>query len=297
MAVAAAVAAGLGVFYLYTAVVLRWPGVGFGPRLGAVGAGAAGPRRHRGREWLAQAGLAEVPPAEFSAVIAGLAAFGALLGYLLFGAVLPAAVLGGFAGSAPLASYRQRRHRLRRKAQESWPRLIEEIRILTSSAGRSIPQAVFEVGRSGPDELRPAFAAAQREWLLSTDFARTLAVLKTRLADPTVDATCETLLIAHEIGGADLDHRLAALAEDRRLDSRERKDAHAQQAGARLARWFVLIVPLGMAGVGLTVGQGREAYATPLGQVLVVVALAMIVACWIWASLIMRLPAEQRVFP
>jgi tight adherence protein B len=291
--VLASLAAALGVFYLYTALALRWPGVGLGPRTAGPG---AGPRRRRTQEWLAQAGLADVPLGEFSAVIVALAVIGGLFGYLLFGGVLPATVIAAFAGSAPLASYRHRRQQLRQKAQESWPRMIEEIRILTSSVGRSIPQALFEVGRNGPDELQPAFAAAQREWLLSTDLARTLAVLKTRLADPTVDATCETLLIAHELGGSDLDHRLAALAEDRRLDSRERKDAHAKQAGARLARWFVLIVPLGMAAVGLTIGNGRDAYTTPLGQVLIVVALVMIVACWIWASLVMRLPHEERVF-
>jgi tight adherence protein B len=293
MPVVTSVAAALGVYYLYTAVALRWPGLGIGPR---VDRSARGPRRSRSREWLAQAGLAEVPAAEFTAVIVALALMGGLFGFLLFGGVLPAAVLGTFAGCAPLASYRQRRVHVRHRAQEAWPRMIEEIRILTSSVGRSIPQALFEVGRTGPEELRPAFEAAQREWRLSTDFARTLAVLKTRLADATVDATCETLLIAHELGGTDLDGRLASLAEDRRIDSRERKDAKAKQAGARLARWFVLIVPLGMAAVGLTIGRGREAYETVMGQVLIVVALCMIVACWVWASLIMRLPSEERVF-
>ena len=81
--------------------------------------------------------------------------------------------MGGFTATFPVASYRRRRAARRQHAEEAWPRLIEEIRILTSSAGRSIPQALFEVGGSGPVELRPAFAAAQREWLLSTDFART----------------------------------------------------------------------------------------------------------------------------
>jgi tight adherence protein B len=291
--VAASVCAALGVFYLYTALALRWPGLGVGPRVGREDR----PRRRKpAQEWLAQAGLAEVPLAEFTAVIAGLAVVGAIFGFLLFGSVIPAVVLGIFAGAVPLASYRRQRIELRDKAQEAWPRMIEEIRILTSSVGRSIPQALFEVGRTGPEELRPAFDAAHREWLLSTDFTRTLDVLKVRLADPTVDATCETLIIAHELGGSDLDHRLAALAEDRRLDTRERKDAKAKQAGARLARLFVLIVPLGMAAVGLTIGNGREAYETPLGQLLIVLALFMIVACWIWASLIMRLPSEERVF-
>ena len=101
-----------------------------------------------------------------------------------------------------------------------------------------------------PSALRPAFAAAQREWLLSTDFARTVAVLKAGLADPTADAACETLLVAHEVGGADLDRRLRALADDRTLDVQGRKDARSRQAGVRFARRFVLLVPLGMAMVG-----------------------------------------------
>ena len=37
--------------------------------------------------------------------------------------------------------------------------MIEEIRILTTSVGRSIPQALFDVGLRGPLELRPAFAS------------------------------------------------------------------------------------------------------------------------------------------
>ncbi len=173
--------------------------------------------------------------------------------------------------------------------------MIDEIRILTGSAGRSIPQALFEVGRDGTAELRSAFAAAHREWLLSTDFARTSSVLEDQLADPAADATCETLLIAHELGGTDLDRRLDDLAADRRADIQDRKDALAKQAGVRFARRFVLIVPIGMAFVGLSVGTGRAAYETPGGQVVVVVALGLIVVCWLWAGRIMRLPDEQRV--
>ena len=180
---------------------------------------------------------------------------------------------------------------------ESWPRIVEEIRILTSSAGRSIPQAVFEVGARAPDELRPAFAAARREWQLTTDFARTCSVLKRELADPAVDATCETLLVAHAVGGTDLGPRLEALAEDRRQEVQGRKDARARQAGVRFARRFVLIVPLGMALAGTSVGTGRDAYQTPAGQALVTAALVMMAGCWWWAGRLLRLPEADRVFP
>jgi len=118
---------------------------------------------------------------------------------------------------------------------DAWPRLLEELRVLTSSLGRSVPQALLDVGRRAPEELRPAFWAAEREWLLSTDFPRTMRVLKAGLVDPTADAACETLLVAHEVGGTDLDRRLEALIDDRIQDAQGRKDARARQAGVCFA--------------------------------------------------------------
>lgn len=292
-AVVLALLAGAGVHLLFTRYALgrrrllpRRPPV-------PPGATAPGPRLER---WMAQAGLDHLRASEFAAAVGALGLLGALAGVVVFAAPIPALVLGIFAAGLPVATYRRRRSLRLAVAQEAWPRMIDEIRILTGSSGRSIPQALFDVGRRAPVELRPAFEAAHREWLLSTDFERTLSLLKSRLVDPTADAACETLLIAHELGGADLDRRLEALAEDRRQDIQGRKDARAKQAGARFARRFVLIVPFGMALAGMSVGNGRAAYQTPLGQLLVVVALGMVVACWIWAGLVMRLPETERVF-
>lgn len=254
------------------------------------------PRRPSARAWLAQAGLDDVAVAEFVGVMAALALVGGSLAFVVFGGALPTVVVGALATTLLPASYRRRRAVRMARAQEAWPRLIEEIRILTGSLGRSIPQALFDVGRRGPVELRPAFAAAHREWLLATDFGRALQVLKERLADPTADAACETLLVAHDLGGADLDRRLLALAEDRIRDTQGRKDARSRQAGVRFARTFVLLVPVGMAFAGMSVGNGRAAYGTPLGQTLVVVGIAMTALCWVWAGRMLRLPDEQRVF-
>ena len=291
-----AVVGGYGVFLLYTSVAFRWSGLGFGPsRFTRSDAGGAG-LRTRLRDRLVQAGLDEVQPTEFATVMAILFVVGASVAFVLFGGIVPAALSGGFAATFPIASYRSRRDRRRAEAREAWPRMIEEIRLLTGSLGRSIPQALLEVGRRGPVELRPAFAAAEREWLISTDFARTTDVLKLRLADPTADAACETLLVAHEVGGSDVDRRLAALAEDRVQDLQGRKDAQAKQAGVRFARRFVLIVPVGMALAGLSIGTGRVAYQTVLGQALVALGLAVVVGCWLWAGRLMRLPEEERVF-
>ena len=282
-----------GTWLLWTAIALRWQGLRPGPQVAA--------RRRPGlsqrlSEALARAGAPGVRISEVAITTAVVVGVTAAAAFTLFGGVLPPLAAAAFATSIPLALYRARHERRRVEAHDAWPRMIEEVRLLTGSVGLSIPQALLEVGRRGPEPLRPAFAAAEREWRISTDFARTTAVLSDQLADATADVVCETLLVAHEVGGADLEFRLAALAEDRADDLRHRKDARAAQAGVRFARRFVLAVPIGMALCGLSIGTGRNAYGTGAGQILVVFGIAGVAGCWAWAGRLLRLPTEERVF-
>jgi tight adherence protein B len=285
-----AIAAGYGVHLVYTSVVFGWHGVAPGP------ATVRRPRRPVIVDWLRQSGLGSLRPVEAGAVMTTLTGVGAVIGWSLFGGVLPPLAIGLAGAAAPVLAARGRRESRRATAREAWPRLIEELRIKTSTLGRSIPQALFDVGATAPDELRPAFERARREWLLSTDFERTLAVLRDDLADPTADVVCETLLVAHQTGGTEVDRTLQALIDDRIMDLQGRKDARSRQAGARFARSFTVLAPIGMALVGLSIGQGRKAYETATGQLLVLVGLAVMAGCWLWAGRIMRLPEERRVF-
>lgn len=287
--VVAALLAAYGTYLLYTAVACRWRGLGLGPRTMA--------RRRRSlQERLEAAGLGDAGAGALAAGVLGAAFLGGVVGFVLFGGFLPPLVAAGFAGSLPPAAARARRRRRTAAAAEAWPRLLEEVRTLTGAAGWSIPQALFDVGRRAPSEMRGAFDQAEREWLLTTDFERTLGVLKDLLADPTADVVCETLIVAHEVGGGGLDRRLAELVDDRIVDQQGRKDAASKQAGVRFARKFVLAVPIGMAVAGLSIGSGRSAYETAGGQVAVIVGLLAVVGCWVWSGRLMEVPAEPRVF-
>lgn len=285
-----ALLAAYGVFLAFTSIAFGWRGIGVSPGIGR--------RRHRGSlaDFLVQSGLENIRTAEFVAVEAVLFAIAFAFGLVIYDGATAGLALGLAAASVPIASARGRRKARRELARENWPRMIEEIRLQAVSMGRSIPQALLGVGLKGPDEMRPAFLAAQREWLISTDFDRTLHVLKAQLADPTADAVCETLLIAYEVGGTDVDQRLRALIDDRNDDLQGRKDARAKQAGVRFARYFVLIVPFGMAVVGVGIGDGRDAFGTAAGQLGVLVAFAMMAGCWVWAGQLLKLPEEERVF-
>lgn len=233
---------------------------------------------------------------ELAAAVVCFGILGATVGGAVFGGGLAAGCLGIFAATLPVSSHRHRRRVARDQAHDAWPRMVEEIRIQTSSLGRSVPNALFAVGRRAPDALRPAFDAAHREWLLTTDFARAAQILGEQLADAAVDVTLETLVVAHDLGAIDLDARLAALAEDRRQDVQGRKDARSRLAGARFARRFVLAVPFGMAAAGMSIGSGRDAYRSPTGQLVVAIAVALVAVCWFWSGHVMRLPTPPRPF-
>jgi len=284
-----ALAAGYGMHLLYSASAFGWRGVQPGP---------SAPKQGRDRvgHAMTSLGLGDLDPRALVAAMVVLFLFGFAFGTLLFGGVAAALIIGLFAATTPVGVARVRHERLAAQAHHSWPALIEEIRLLTATLGRSIPQATFEVGARSHEALRPAFDDAHREWLISTDFARALGVLKARLGNNTADIVAETLMTAHELGGGEVGNRLSALAQDRMTDQQHRRDALARQAGVRFARWFTLIVPIGMALTGLTIGNGRDAYATPLGQLLVAVALLMVIGCWVWAGYIMAMPSEERVF-
>lgn len=284
-----AVLIGYGVHLAYSAQAFGWDGPRPGPK-------APSQKSARLQDAVIAAGLGDLDPRAIAVAMSVLGIAGFAFGTLLFAGVLAGAILGLFAATLPIGVARVRHERLVNKAHQAWPAIIEEIRLLTGTLGKSIPQAMFEAGRRAPDGLRPAFDEAHREWLISTDFPRALDVFKAQLGHNTADVVAETLLTAHELGGGEVGRRLRALAEDRLVDQQHRRDAVARQAGVRFARWFVLIVPFGMALAGLSIGNGRTAYGTPTGQIFVVVALILIVGCWVWAGRIMRLPTEERVF-
>ncbi|MEX0868598.1 MAG: hypothetical protein WD011_02905 [Nitriliruptoraceae bacterium] len=248
------------------------------------------------RDTIVQAGFPRVRAWQVILVIAGCCSVAAFVGHAVYGGTATTVVMAGGGAMVPVLIVRGRRDRRREQARDAWPALLESIRVGVSSLGQSIPIALIAAGERAPASLRPAFGAAAREWQVSTDFRRMLHVWRAHLADPTADTISETLLVAHEVGGATIDGRLRQLIDDRLRDVHARKDARARQSGVRFARAFVLAVPFGMALVGLLIGDGRAAYAAPTGQVVVVSALVLLAGCWVWASRLLVLPVERRVF-
>jgi hypothetical protein len=114
------------------------------------------------------------------AVPLGAALLGTVLATIAVGG--PAAlVAGGVAAGCAVVGRRSIDAARRDQARRLWPNLLEELRVLTTSGGRSLPRALLEAGRRVPEPAGEAFRATQQAWRVSADFERSLAVLADHL--------------------------------------------------------------------------------------------------------------------
>ena len=181
--------------------------------------------------WLTQAGL-DVSPAMFRIWSLGAGLAGFLIAYAITGSLwiaVPPAVALTF-----LPHWFFSRRRIRRLAQvvEAWPDGLRHL-VASVKSGQSLPVALDELARSGPDGLRSAF---HRYPLLAQVYGvvPALEIVRDELADPTTDRVVEVLIVAVERGGSLVPEILGDLAEATTQDLRTMEEIRTQSLEQRL---------------------------------------------------------------
>jgi tight adherence protein B len=251
----------------------------------------AAPVRRSLRQLLDEAGLTGVPAVALLSWCGGcaIATFVAMAG--ISRSPVVATAFGAIAGWVPLAVVRSRRERRHNALATAWPDAVDD---LTSAvrAGLALPEALVEVGRRVPQELRQAF---ETEYRGTARFGLALDVLKRELADPVGDRVVESLRVARDVGGQDLGGLLRTLSGFLRDDLRTRGELVARQAwtvnGARVAvaaPWLVLAL------LSLR-PEAVAAYDSAQGACVLGVGATSCVVAYRVMRVVGRLPREQRV--
>ena len=220
--------------------------------------------------WLVQAGVS-MTPTQFWAISGLGSAIALVMGIALSGTPRVALAPALATLFLPRWYYGRRRAARLGETQQAWPDGIRHI-IGSVRAGMSLPLAIEEMTRTGPDPLRTAF---ERYSTLATVFGvqPALESIRDDLGDPTTDRIIEVLIVAHERGGPLTSEILTDLAEATTADLRAieeiRTNALEQQLNARIVfavPWFVLLL--------LTIPDGafRDFYAgQPAGLLVIVI--------------------------
>ena len=245
-------------------------------------------------ELLAQAGYPSVRPQQLLIVCASCS----VVMFLVAAGVSRAAGIGlafaAFAGYAPVALVKMRRRQRTVELREVWPDVVDNLASAVR-AGMSLPEGLAGLAERGPAELRPAFARFAASYRASGRLGECLDALELDLADPVGDRVCETMRMAHEVGGSDVGSVLRTLSELLRSDARTRAELETRQGwivnAARLAvaaPWAVLLL-LGTRSTTLS------AYDSGGGALLLVIGAAVCLLAYRLMLRIGRLPDEPRV--
>ena len=122
------------------------------------GTAVAAPDRRRRPELelrLRQAGVS-LSPARYRATVAGSMAAMFVVGYGLTGTLALAVVPAAVVGFAPRAYYRRRQRKALAARMAAWPEAIRDV-LSHITVGSTLHSALVQLGRSGPEPLRPVW--------------------------------------------------------------------------------------------------------------------------------------------
>lgn len=246
------------------------------------------------RDDLIKVGLDTVPPAAVPALSAGLGLVVAAVLWAISGAVVPSLAIGIGASVLPVLVLRSAARRRTTAMREVWPEAVDHVNSAIR-AGLSLPEALVQLSRKGPEELRPAFTEFALDYQTSGDFANSLDRLKVRLADPVGDRIVEALRITRDVGGTDLGSLLRTLSAFLREDARTRAELEARQSWTVNAARLALVAPWVVLGLMATRPQAAQAYDSTMGLVLIVVGAGVSFIAYRVMLQIARLPQDERV--
>lgn len=246
------------------------------------------------RDDLIKVGLDTVPPAAVPALSAGLGLVVAAVLWAISGAVVPSLAIGIGASVLPVLVLRSAARRRTTVMREVWPEAVDHVNSAIR-AGLSLPEALVQLSRKGPEELRPAFTEFALDYQTSGDFANSLDRLKVRLADPVGDRIVEALRITRDVGGTDLGSLLRTLSAFLREDARTRAELEARQSWTVNAARLALVAPWVVLGLMATRPQAAQAYDSTMGLVLIVVGAGVSFIAYRVMLQIARLPQDERV--
>jgi len=235
---------------------------------------------------LSRAGL--VGASVGSAFVVGAAA-------LIVTAVPMVALLAAVASaSVPVVLLRRRIVQQNKARQDSWPDAVDQLASAVR-AGLSLPEAVADLGRRGPEPLRLSFREFDAQYRATGSFLRALDALQSALADPVADRVCASLRIARDVGGSDLGHVLRTLSALLREDLRTRGEIAARQS------WTVNAARISVAAPWLTLAllctrpEAVAAFTSWAGTVVLAGSALVSVVAYRLMKRLGRLPAPERV--
>lgn len=222
---------------------------------------------------------------------------GAAAGLLGLGvtAVPVLGLLAGIVGAGvPLLWQARSRARRLREHRSAWPDAIDAM-VGGLRAGMPLGETLAALAETGPDPLRPHFAAFAVQWRCGASFDQAVTALAVDADDPVADRIVVSLRLAMRSGSAQTGAALTTLGDFLRADARMRAEIEARQSWTVNAARVAVAAPWLVVALLSTRPESVAAYASPTGSLLLLGAAVACVVAYLTMRRIARLPSLTRL--
>ena len=174
----------------------------------------------------------------------------------------------------------------------------EMIDILISGvqSGLSLNESLSGLAQRGPEIFKVEFERFTENLYTHGDFNRALIEVKESMAHPSFDQIVEALLIARELGGAELLTILRLLGKFIREDLSLRREIEVKQNWIKNSAHLSAAAPWILLLLLSTQPSTSQAFSTPTGLLILGAGLGITAIAYIWMNSLSRIPDPNRIF-
>lgn len=182
-----------------------------------------------------------------------------------------------------------RHHELR----NTWPAFLDQLRGSMLSSQRALPYVMYDNPASGSPFLTDLLYIGKREFEASGNLESSLKHIWKHADDPTTSQVCASLIDTNGATSSQIQHQLLDIAAALKTQQILAAEAESKLAGVKIARLFVLLIPLGMALAGVAFAGSLSPFFSSASLIQISVAAFVLFVCWQLSNRLMQLPAIQ----
>jgi len=174
----------------------------------------------------------------------------------------------------------------------------EMIDILISGvqSGLSLNESLAGLAQRGPDVFKDDFQRFTENLYRDGNFNNALIGVKETIAHPSFDQIVEALLIARELGGAELLTILRLLGKFIREDLSLRREIEVKQNWIMNSAHLSAAAPWILLLLLSTQPSTSQAFSTPAGLLILGTGLGITAVAYFWMNSLSRIPDPNRIF-
>ena len=191
----------------------------------------------------------------------------------------------------------QKRGGLKRKSDihGACPEMID-ILISGVQSGLSLNESLAGLAQRGPEVFKVEFQTFSENLYSHGDFNRALIEVKESMAHPSFDQIVEALLIARELGGAELLTILRLLGKFIREDLSLRREIEVKQNWIKNSAHLSAAAPWILLLLLSTQPSTSQAFSSPAGLLILGAGLGITAIAYFWMNSLSRIPDPNRIF-